>query len=282
MMSTAVATRRAYVWPSTNEEYHRDHARISHSALDTFRECRKRYYATFVAKTLAKPEPTPAMRLGSLLHLRVLEPERYNETIAIAPACDRRTTIGKNIWAGFCEANAGRQVIKRQENDEVQAMAFAVESGPKSSLLLTLPGPREHTSAWTDAETGLECKCRFDLCGRVLVDLKTCADASPAGFARAAANFGYHRQAAWYLDGHLAFAGTPTRFGFVAVCTEPPHEVAVYELDADAIRMGRHENREALNDLAECMETGDWLAEHERTVSLLKLPRWYCSNQYEV
>ncbi len=58
-------------------EYHADYSAVSNSMLSVFRQSRQRYRDRFVTRTMSPPGPTPAMRLGSLLHLRALEPERY-------------------------------------------------------------------------------------------------------------------------------------------------------------------------------------------------------------
>jgi exodeoxyribonuclease VIII len=91
-------------------------------------------------------------------------------------------------------------------------MAIAVQGHPYANALLS-HGKAEESFWADDTPTGLRVKARPDwYFGGTIVDLKTCQDASPSGFARACATFSYHVQAAHYLN--VTFA---ERFIFIAV-----------------------------------------------------------------
>ena len=68
----------------TNEQYHANDA-ISHSKLELFRRRPISYYRRFIAKTVARPEPTEAFRLGSAAHCAVLEPDTFWARYALRP-----------------------------------------------------------------------------------------------------------------------------------------------------------------------------------------------------
>jgi hypothetical protein len=88
---------------------------------------------------------------------------------------DRRTKAGKAEWEAFTTAATGRTVLPKSDADLVMRMAHSVFSHPAAAMLLALPGKAESTHMWTDAATGLECKCRPDWLtddGRLLVDLE--------------------------------------------------------------------------------------------------------------
>lgn len=76
-----------------------------------------------------------------------------------------------------------------------------------------------------DPATGELCRCRPDWAhptgdrGVILVDVKTCGDASPREFGRQVARKGYHRQAAFYSDGYEIASGKRV-LGFVFVAVE--------------------------------------------------------------
>lgn len=75
---------------------------------------------------------------------------------------------------------------------------------------------------WTDEETGVPMKARYDyLKPGLIVDLKTFSNGS--GFpvdiavARSIATYKYHIQAATYLDSHKIMFGAPAKFQFIFV-----------------------------------------------------------------
>ena len=41
-------------------------------------------------------EPTPSMMLGTAVHSLVLEPEKFDTDVVVAPVVDKRTKIGGN------------------------------------------------------------------------------------------------------------------------------------------------------------------------------------------
>ena len=67
-----------------------------------------------------------------------------------------------------------------------------------------------------------------------LIDLKTAVTAAPQRFSRSLVDYGYALQAAWYQDGYEALTGERLPFVHVVVEKEPPHLVAMYQVDADA------------------------------------------------
>jgi hypothetical protein len=137
------------------------------------------------------------MRLGSLAHCAVLEPDELSKRYAIAP--DRRSNAGKAAAAEL--AAAGIEAVTESDMALALSMADAVRQHPYAAALLA-DGKAEQSFWWDDKATGQRCKCRPDWYqGTTIVDLKTCQDASANAFARACATFGYHTQAAHYLNG---------------------------------------------------------------------------------
>ena len=79
---------------------------------------------------------------------------------------------------------------------------------------------REIAIVWDDPETGLRCKARIDFVSEydgwtVVGDLKSSINAAPKQWARAVANYGYHRQAAFYLDGCNAISPHDRLFAWI-------------------------------------------------------------------
>jgi PDDEXK-like domain of unknown function (DUF3799) len=271
----------------SNEEYHRLDGAISNSMLKAFRECRKDYHAAYVAKTQPKDEPSDAMVLGTLAHMAVLEPERWiSETIA-GPVCDRRTTAGKKAYAEFLENSNGKTIVTAAQYDQVMAMREAVYANETAMSWLNMDGEVEQSLYWTDEETRMPCKRRTDKrAGLAILDLKFVTPKygkgiDPEAFAGICKSFGYHQQAAWYLAGERAVASVDPPFVFIGCSTKEPHEIACYELDTESIGLGFAQNRRSLMDLADCLNTGDWRAPHEKRTTLLGLPKYSFSGDYQ-
>jgi hypothetical protein len=291
----AVVSGSGQIYECTNDEYHADHSRISRSMLEVFRESPARYHGRFVAGTIPAPEPTPAMEFGSWFHEYALEPDKYLAERIIAPQFgpdgerwNRAKKLHKEAWEELETKANGRGIIDHDTHLRLFDMRRAIGRNENAKALIGLDnGPVEQSIFWVDEEIGLTLKCRRDkVCrdGTLIVDLKTCHDSSPEAFARDAVNFGYHRQAAFYLDGHAAVFGVDAiGMVFVAVSKQQPHDVACYELDYDAIALGRQQNRASLWKLSECIESGEWFAAHERQINTVSLPKWaFYQDQWEV
>ena len=250
----------------TNADYHADSA-VSKSHLDMVARSPFHYKAHYIDKSIERIQ-TPTFLEGSLVHSMVLEPDKTNSEFCIAPKVDRRTKAGKQEYNDFMFDNAGKEIVAPDMWERAEAMRSSVYGHSEARKWLR-DGVAESSHFWTDKNTGLRCKCRPDWLrdDGVIVDLKTTADASPAGFATSVASFRYHVQHAWYLDGISA-----EKFVFVCVEKTPPYAVAVYELDAEAYAKGQQIARYNLEQIAEGLETDIWSG--YEGLNILSLPKW--------
>lgn len=243
-------------------EYHADHTRISKHGLDLIR--RAPALLDNHRRTPAKPQ-TAAMRLGSLVHLAVLEPDVFRDAVTEKPDIDRRTKDGKAAYADL-EARF-RYII---DADELSAIRGMQEAARSVSRGLFIESKNEVTIHWERG--GVACKSRLDAVkGDVVVDLKTCADAST--FQRDAIKFRYHVQAAFYLDALRSCCEPAETFAFVAVEKEPPHLATVFYADDAFIDAGRIEYMRDLETYRRCLEDDLWPGLPEEQT--LTLPSWY-------
>ncbi len=223
----------------------------------------------------AEREETAAMRIGSAVHCAVLEPDRFATEYVIAPECDKRTKAGKEQWLEFEGANYGKTVLSREDGLLCHNIAGRVRAHPRVADFLA-HGQPEMSALWKDAEFGTRCRARYDWLqdAGVILDLKTTQDASPAAFAKSCASFRYHVQAAWYLDSYHATTGDlPLGFIFIAVEKTAPYAVALYELDAEAVELGRALARRDLARYANARELDCWPG-YPDAVQSLSLPKW--------
>lgn len=231
--------------------------------------------AHFIEAWLNPPEPTPAMTLGSALHCLVLEPGKFDGRYVVAPAgIDRRTKAGKEQWAEFEAASKDKTVLTAEQMEQAKGMAEAIAASNAASRALAMCPRREHAIEWEDFATSLPCKGVIDAWGEQwAIDIKTTDDASERAFSRAVANYQYHGQAAFYLDGLAQAQSNIKNFLFIAVEKNPPHGVRVYSCSPDLLATGRQLYLKLLCSHAECVAAGEWPG-YPDEVEPIELPAW--------
>jgi hypothetical protein len=279
MNANGLATAIPGPWFVTAAQYHHDTSVVGHTMLEVARKSLRLYKGLFVDGTILPKPPTPEMLLGQALHVWVWEPERWAERTAIVPAgLDRRTKAGRLAWGRFLAESAGKILLTGEQSEQVRRMGDGLLENPFARELYEHAGRRELAVRWcwgTD-ELWLTVKNRFDaiLDTGFILDLKSCCDPSPEGFARAAAAHGYHRQAALYRFGAEIALGLQADFLFLAVGNQEPYEAFVYELDPEAQALGFRQNEETLTRLAQALRYGKWDSPGSGRVNELALPRW--------
>lgn len=272
----------------SNADYHADTTVVSNTGKEDFRRSQTDYYRRYVSREVQPPLPTPALRIGIAAHEFVLEPDVAIDKYVCAPKCDKRTTAGKAAYAAFLESSEGKTVLELDEYDLVRAIQTACRQNKLVRNLLDRPGEVEHSYKWQDSATGLWLKSRPDKTfseafnGRdVIFDLKTCEDASPEGFQYACRTHGYHRTAAFRIDGHFVRTGNQAHYLFAAV-SKRNLEVGLYDLQPEEIELGRKQNRSILRRMARCYETGIWEPDWSTRVNSLRYPAFMFNDQWEV
>jgi exodeoxyribonuclease VIII len=226
----------------------------------------------------APGKESPALKIGRAVHAAVLEPEVFAADWVAGPPGDRRTKEVRYVWEEL-EAKFGAEyVLKPADYAMACRVRDSVWARRSARALLDGDGDLELSMVWQDPDTGLLCKGRYDrlsplLAGGTIVDLKTTQDASLFAFERSIFNFGYHRQAAMYLDAAEALGVAVEHYTIIAVEKAPPYEVAVYRLTEGAVDGGREELKPLLATYAECQSTGHWPGYADR-VRDISLPPW--------
>ena len=207
----------------TEREY-RAHPAVNKSTLWELRKSPAHYRHALSAPT----DDTPALLFGRMVHKLLLQPDDFNAEFAVAPDVNRRTKAGQEEWAAFMAANEGLSIVTADEYLTACTMANVVRSVPAARPLLEQLTP-ELPLFWRDDITGIECKCRCDLIGPgIVVDYKTCDDASTEAFTRKALSYGYDLQAAMYSSGATANGyGDTIDWIFIAQEQKPPYAVNV-------------------------------------------------------
>lgn len=258
----------------TEREY-REHPAISRSQLFKLKESPEKF-----KWTMDHPEqPTLALVFGQLLHSMVLQPDTVDEQFAIAPICDRRTTVGKKLWAEFEEQAESKTVVTADMIEQAVAMRDKLMSNDYVRQLLD--GEREKPFFWVDDLTGEQCKCRVDCLTsingmNVIVDLKTAENADTDTFMRHAIKYGYNLQAAMYGEGVKANTGKEHAFVFIVIEKRAPYAINILQADNAFVLYGFDLFRELIGTYHECKVSGNWwgyLGKHN-IINNLPLPAY--------
>lgn len=243
------------------------------------------------------PEPTDAMRLGTLIHTALLEPKRFASRYVVMPdltqgivdkngepyKAPKLTNEYRARVKQFGAENVGKLFIEADEKATCDAIAESIAANETASGILSEPGESELAIVWEDKATGLLCKALIDRLADnwaqwIAADLKTTEDAGPGAFARDALKYGHHIQTAFYLTG-LARVGQPAHRFLHIVCEKArPHAVAVYELDDESVDQGIRECEDYLRQYAECQASGHWPA-YPTSIQTVRLPRYGFTDQ---
>lgn len=236
----------------TSEQYHA-HEAISNSGLTELAKSAAHYRHY---RENGSPD-TDALNFGSAFHTMLLEPEAFDSRVQLWSGQSRATTKGKEEYANAVAT--GKLTLKIDEHVAMKAMCSAINAHVSSNVYLSGKGKVEASLFWTDAETGVQCRCRPDWMrdDGVLVDLKTTRDASPEQYERHAFNYRYWVQAAFYMQGYEAVTGKKCpAFAFVAVEKEQPYGCTLWIADESAVEAGKREVRRCLERYATAKKTG--------------------------
>jgi hypothetical protein len=217
------------------------------------------------------------MELGTLVHCAILEPNRLASKIAMPPT-EVLASNGHRRGAAYekwRDEQHGKIIVNAEEFQLVDTLRIAANNHPAVEFFREHGKYTEQPIRWQDPLTQVECKGIPDLvCDNgFVIDIKTCQNVDDMD--RTMANFGYHLQAAFYLDGCTSHYGERfEKFVIVACETNPPYRVHSRLLDDEAIMVGHMEIDRLLAEFKRRMESGDWSEEAEKNLVALSLPRW--------
>ena len=243
------------VTKDSNDIYH-SHDSISASGLKTIHK--KSVYHLINQKF----KETPAMALGTAVHQAILEPHDFHDIYHVIEKIDKRTKAGKEEYQKQIDLAQGKIII---EDDIHEIIKSILGDFRQNDLAQKYCKGEIELSHYTQYE-GIDVRVRPDVINHIsdfITDVKTCQDNSPQAFKRDVYNWGYHLQAAFYMD----MCGI-NNFRFIACTTKYPYTVEVYTLDEKDIEFGRMAYKNAFKQWKKYLETGvvsryDWHNIHE-------------------
>jgi len=252
----------------SNEEYHARDG-VSASQLKLLEESPIHFENRHLFKW-----SSASFSLGSLVHKMILEPEtlhdEYIKEDFEGADLNKNSKTYKDAKALFMDEAEGKEVVAADVWAVAERMAenvLAIAGG------LLQNGVAEQSFFIDDDLYGITRKCRPDYYREdigVVIDVKTTRDSKDYEFSKSIHEYGYHRQAAWYLD-TLTLAGLKAeRFLFIMVDSANGHMVRVREIDMESIIKGREEIMDMLDGYREYKESG----EDGVPVKAISLPEW--------
>lgn len=267
------------IYPNlSNEEYHADRESYSRSALMAFKRAPYHYWAEYLNPARPAKEATPTMIFGSAFHTYVLEPEIFENEYDIGPPKILLKDVGReafDLYKVHVERieKSTKKIIPYNDAVIMKAMMWSLR-GNRQAWELIQGAKYEQSYFWEDRESGLIVKARPDILHpNMIVDLKTCADASPRGFQNAMASGGYHIQGSMVREAIRELEGRDIP-NVINICIEKtyPYSIGIYLIDEEALEIGRLEFKGLLTKLNHAIMHNDFPGYETQTITL---PGWY-------
>lgn len=261
-------TFKAWFEDVTDEQYHANKERLSASGMKTL----KRSPLHFISKV---EKTTDAMVFGSAYHTYILQPEEFeeryyvlNETEIMNTLAEKykapRSTNDYKAWLADEYIKAGtRIVIDEQMMMRMAEMKRVLMSDFYIRSLLT--NGEAEKAIYFDFTTANgvvgKGKIKPDYLKRkkrLIIDLKTCVDASDNAFPRHAAEMDYQIQAALYSDVIGQMEGEPYEFIFIAQEKDTPYATNVFKASEQFKAVGRYEYEMLIGLHDSCKKRDKW------------------------
>jgi len=231
----------------SNDFYHNQKDYISSSAIKTIA---KKSVLHFMEQ---KPFSSDALTIGSAFHCYVLENDQFFKEFMVSPKINRRTKAGKEEYAKLqAQAEAtGKQLINELDYRMIQTMSEKIFEDETCKKLLSDGEPE--VSFYCEDFLEIKVRVRPDYYkeGQYIIDLKSCQDASPRAFRYDILKYGWHIQAAFYMD----VLGV-NEFYFIASEKQHPYACQTYKLSDHLINEGRIAYMDAIASWKNFLEFG--------------------------
>jgi len=240
----------------------------SRSELVDFLDSRQKFNERYVSRTKPRePSSGAHFEIGEQLHLILQEPDEFERRLQIIPA----SALTSN---GQRRGHNWRDWLDDQPDDVLAMTEARLEQlrGMAAGLMgyRTIQAVLAHKETITEqpifwqytAANGmvLDLKCEPDLLlppVRTALDVKTSKDEGE-DFRWAVQKLRYWLQDAHYSAGIEAAYGYAPQFVFAVVSKKPPYQADLWEMSPEKRQRAARLHVELLNDLALCLETGDW------------------------
>jgi len=215
--------------------------------------------------------PTPAMQWGSVIHLKVLEPELF------------KIDVGE--WDGSKKTKAFKEHkeewpqvkywLTSAQLDALEQINENIYNHPEMAMILG--DSEKEVSMFWEGKYG-KAKARLDalsVAGANIADLKSTTIIEPAKFQTHAWKMGYMISAGWYVEACESHGIMAPSFYLIVVEARPPYDTVLYEMDSSLIEMGREEAVKIATLYKCCLGTYKGVAPYG--ITGLTAPEWALS-----
>ena len=215
-------------------------------------------------------ETTPAMRMGTLLHTAVLEPDRFTDKVYV---WEGKRDKRNKLYAAFSEGKNDFWILTEKERDICEAVQASVWAKTEAYRLIE-GADIERTIQWEDPACGL-CKARLDIVKPGMIcDFKTTANIQPDKFAVDCAKMYYHLQMGFYARGYEQLHGTFPIVYIIAAEKTPPYDCAVFVADDFTLQAGACRAVEIACQYQDSVDRGEFLGVDRGEILPWILPSW--------
>ena len=232
-------------------------------------------------------EQTPAMKLGTMAHVYLLQPDVFDKRYVVMPnyefdasnctdkgkpSTSKLTNYYKSRVSEFEAENFGSDIVSRADIDWCEGIAESVRADPKAAELL---GYCEKEVPLFGSIEGVECKGLIDLLNPlVLGDLKTTVDVSPHKFASSAAKLHYPFRLSFYRELARQNKCPIQSLYLIAVESKAPFDCVVNEVPGVELDNAFDNVCRVLRDYKRCLKDGVWPGVSGGEVQILSTPNW--------
>jgi len=207
------------------------------------------------------------------------DPKVHPSDLFVTPPAEVLSSNGQRrgkAYTAWLEEQT-REVVSDTEMEKAVIMADRIKDNPLAMELIESTVCTQRCIFWESPE-GHKLKIRADGDdGRVPWDLKT-TSAPIDAFPGKAVQYGYHHQAALYLDGFAAMGllddPYTTDFKFLVVQSIPPYRVRVTIFPQQVVDYARAQVYDALDQMREVEETQNYFDPEDLKVTTMEVPRW--------
>lgn len=257
-----------------NEEYHKAEG-LSSSQLKALAQSAHAFYMKKKYPDLFEQGESGGQRLGTLEHMAILEPHRFDSIVRCVDGSRNATKVKEEIE--LHEKN-GFYVCKTKEKRRAEVMKYeSLRTSKRLSEFVNLPNAQKEISIIAEWD-GLQVKCRPDLFwtnGKQLIvmDVKTFTDLSDEALMRQIFKMKYHWQSWWYLKViELATGIKSNKFGHAFIDAKY-FQARVIFLDDAALEKAEQEIGVLWERYKKGMTTGEWDAIPDE-ITDLSLPHY--------
>lgn len=209
-------------------------------------------------------DPTPS--LGSLIHLAVLEPAKFETDVVVVG--DLRKTENKNKRD---EALAsGKFVAREGDYESAKAVQLAVKNHKMANFLVT-KGQNEISGFARDNALGIDLKIRPDCLlkdEKIIVDLKSISPMNSRALEKYFYSKRYNYQSAFYRHVNKLITGDDYKMCHLLVEVADPYAVRLVSFSGAALDLSFERVFELIKTYGECVHKDEWPGYSEEIVEL--------------